>query len=195
LRALPAGLPGRRGTEAGPVSGLRRAERRKQILDAATQAFARSGFVTTSLDEVAAEAGITHVILYRRLDCKAGMYRAMRDHAYTRLASTAAHGECIEVLSWLFHLLAVGVKRVCVVTDLDVVCNGTDTGEVGEHFFCRGPLRAAAHRSGERDLAVLCHRLHPCNPQCGLGSARRSPWRSGSGRRVVARSPGSCACG
>jgi len=90
LRALPAGQSGRRGTEAGPVRGLRRAERRKQILDAATQAFARSGFVTTSLDEVAAEAGITHVILYRRFDCKAGMYRAVRDHPCTRLASTAA---------------------------------------------------------------------------------------------------------
>jgi AcrR family transcriptional regulator len=44
---------------------LRRAERRKQILDATTRASARSGFVTTSLDDAAAEAGITHVILYR----------------------------------------------------------------------------------------------------------------------------------
>src|SRR5215471_17741259 len=92
VRGSRTGQSGRRGTEAGPVRGLRRAERRKQILDAATQAFARSGFVTTSLDEVAAEAGITHVILYRRFDCKAGMYRAVRDHARTRLASTAAQG-------------------------------------------------------------------------------------------------------
>ena len=58
---FPAGQAGRRGTEAeaeaGPVRRLRRAERREQILDAAARAFARSGFVTTSLDEVAAEAG------------------------------------------------------------------------------------------------------------------------------------------
>src|SRR5215472_12763670 len=52
------------GTEAGPVRRLRRAERRKQILDDATRVFARSGFVTTSLDEVAAEAGITRVTPY-----------------------------------------------------------------------------------------------------------------------------------
>ena len=68
----------------------------------------RSGFVTTSLDEVTAEAGITHVIPYRHFDSKAGMYRAVRNRACTRPASTAAHGECIEVLSWLFHRLAVG---------------------------------------------------------------------------------------
>jgi AcrR family transcriptional regulator len=54
---LPAGQAERRVTEAGPVRRLRRAERRTQILDAATRASARSGFVTTSLDEVAAEAG------------------------------------------------------------------------------------------------------------------------------------------
>jgi hypothetical protein len=62
---LPAGQAERRVTEAGPVRRLRRAERCTQILDAATRASAHSGFVTTSLDEVAAEAGITHMILYR----------------------------------------------------------------------------------------------------------------------------------
>ena len=63
----------------------------------------------------------------------------------------------LEVRSWLFHRLGVGLKRVCVVTDLDVVCNGADTGEVGGHCFRRRPLRPAAHRSGERDVAVLRH--------------------------------------
>ena len=59
----------------------------------------RSGFVTTSLDEVAPEAGITHVILYRHSHSTAGMYWAVLDRACARLASTAAHGTCIEVLS------------------------------------------------------------------------------------------------
>jgi hypothetical protein len=89
------------------------------------------------------------------------MYRAVLDRACTLLASTAAHGEYIEVLSWLFHRLGVGVKRVRVITDLDVICNGADTGKVGDHGFRRGPFRGAAHRSGERDVAVLRRRLHP----------------------------------
>jgi AcrR family transcriptional regulator len=73
---------------AEPVRRLRRAERREQILAAATRAFARAGFAATSLDDVAAEAGISRVILYRHFDSKADMYRAVLDRACTRLADT-----------------------------------------------------------------------------------------------------------
>ena len=50
------------------VRRMARAERREHLLDAATRAFARSGFAGTSLDNIAAEAGVTHVILYRHFD-------------------------------------------------------------------------------------------------------------------------------
>jgi AcrR family transcriptional regulator len=65
---------------------MARAERREQILDAATRAFARRGFTATSLEDIAAEAGITHVILYRHFASKAELYRAVLDRACTRLA-------------------------------------------------------------------------------------------------------------
>jgi AcrR family transcriptional regulator len=68
-----------------PVRRLRRADRREQILDAATRAFARTGFAATGLDDVAAEAGITRVLLYRHFDSKADMYRAVLDRACARL--------------------------------------------------------------------------------------------------------------
>ncbi|WP_084958443.1 TetR/AcrR family transcriptional regulator [Thermoactinospora rubra] len=71
--------------QAAPVRRMRRAERREQILDAATRAFARAGFAATSLDDVAAEAGITRVILYRHFESKTDMYRAVLDRACTRL--------------------------------------------------------------------------------------------------------------
>ncbi|GEC08961.1 hypothetical protein SSP24_66160 [Streptomyces spinoverrucosus] len=64
-----------------------RAERREQILDAATRAFARTGFTATGLDDVAAEAGVTHVILYRHFASKSDLYRAVLDRACTRLAA------------------------------------------------------------------------------------------------------------
>ncbi len=48
-----------------------------------------------------------------------------------------------------------------MVTDLDVVRDAADTSEVGDHCFRRGPLRAAAHGAGERDVAVLRCRLDP----------------------------------
>jgi AcrR family transcriptional regulator len=65
---------------------MRRAERREQILAAATRAFARAGFADTGLDDVAAEAGVTRVILYRHFDSKSELYRVLLDRACTRLA-------------------------------------------------------------------------------------------------------------
>jgi AcrR family transcriptional regulator len=68
------------------VRRLPRTERREQILAAATRAFARNGYADTSLDDVAGEAGVTRVLLYRHFDSKADLYRALLDRACTRLA-------------------------------------------------------------------------------------------------------------
>jgi len=71
----------RRASERPRVAGgrrlLPRAQRREQILHAAAQAFARAGFQATSLDQVAAEAGVDRVILYRHFESKADLYRAV----------------------------------------------------------------------------------------------------------------------
>lgn len=71
--------------ESAPTRRLPRAERREQILAAATDAFARNGFAATSLDEVAAEAGITRVILYRHFESKTDLYQAVLDRMCGRL--------------------------------------------------------------------------------------------------------------
>jgi AcrR family transcriptional regulator len=73
-----------------PVRRLRRAERREQLLAAATQAFARTGFAATSLDDIAEAAGISRVLLYRHFESKTDLYRAVLDRAIARL--TAAVG-------------------------------------------------------------------------------------------------------
>jgi AcrR family transcriptional regulator len=72
--------------QSKPIRRLARTERRKQILDAATRAFARAGFTATGLDDVAAEAGVTHVILYRHFASKTELYRAVLDRARAGLA-------------------------------------------------------------------------------------------------------------
>lgn len=77
--------PRQQAGQPAPVKRLRRAERREQILDAATRAFARTGFAATSLVQVAAEAGITHVMLYRHFDSKAAMYQAVLDRSCSRI--------------------------------------------------------------------------------------------------------------
>jgi len=77
---------------AAPARRLRRAERREQILAAATQAFARTGFAATSLDDIAAEAGISRVILYRHFESKTDLYRAVLDRACERLVAAVGEG-------------------------------------------------------------------------------------------------------
>ncbi|MER6831660.1 TetR/AcrR family transcriptional regulator [Streptosporangium sp. NPDC000563] len=74
------------GPASPPVRRLRRAERREQILDAATRAFARTGYTATGLDDLAAEAELTRAMLYRHFDSKAGLYRAVLDRARARLS-------------------------------------------------------------------------------------------------------------
>ncbi len=70
-----------------PTRHLRRAERREQILAAATRAFASSGFAATGLDDVATEANISRVILYRHFASKTDLYRAVLDRTCVRLAA------------------------------------------------------------------------------------------------------------
>jgi AcrR family transcriptional regulator len=79
-----------RATAPPSVRRLRRAERREQLLAAATQAFARTGFAATSLDDIAEQAGISRVLLYRHFESKTDLYRAVLDRAVGRL--TAAVG-------------------------------------------------------------------------------------------------------
>ena len=85
VRAQPQARP--------PSRRLRRTERRDQILAAATRAFARSGFAATSLDDIAGEAGVSRVILYRHFDSKTELYRAVLDHACLRLVAAVGEDE------------------------------------------------------------------------------------------------------
>lgn len=76
-------MAGRDDTE--PVRRMPRVQRREQILAAATEAFARNGFSATSLDDIAGEAGVTRVILYRHFDSKNDLYQAVLDRMCARL--------------------------------------------------------------------------------------------------------------
>ncbi|OBH07522.1 MULTISPECIES: TetR/AcrR family transcriptional regulator [unclassified Mycobacterium] len=71
--------------QSEPTRRLPRAQRREQILEAATRAFARGGFAKTGLDAIAAEAGVTPVILYRHFASKADLYREVIESGHTRL--------------------------------------------------------------------------------------------------------------
>lgn len=64
---------------------LPREERRASILRAAARAFVREGFASTSMDDVAAEAGITRLIVYRHFGSKEDLYRAVLERVAGRI--------------------------------------------------------------------------------------------------------------
>jgi AcrR family transcriptional regulator len=73
-------------TESTTRRLLRRDERQAQILGAAAAAFARGGYAATSMEDVAAEAGITRLIVYRHFESKEELYRAVLSAVTDRLA-------------------------------------------------------------------------------------------------------------
>ncbi|SRR6266536_6268376 len=69
---------------------LPRAERVRQVLAGAARAFARSGYAATSMEDVAAEAGISKLMLYRDFDGKRELYVAVLEGLRRRLAELVA---------------------------------------------------------------------------------------------------------
>lgn len=64
---------------------LSREERQASILRAAARAFAGAGFAGTSMEDVAAEAGVTKLIVYRHFDSKEELYRTVLARTADRL--------------------------------------------------------------------------------------------------------------
>ena len=63
---------------------LPRHQRRDSILRAAATAFARAGFADTSMEDVAAAAGITKLIVYRHFSSKEELYRSVLEQVSQR---------------------------------------------------------------------------------------------------------------
>lgn len=80
----PATNPAR-AEAAGPRRRLGRTDRRDAILSAAAVAFADRGFASTSMEDVAAAAGITRLIVYRHFESKPGLYDAVLERVSERL--------------------------------------------------------------------------------------------------------------
>lgn len=68
-------------------SRLPRVERRAQLIRAAAAAFLERGFDGTSMDDVAQEAGVSRLIVYRNFESKPTLYRAVLDSVLLDLAA------------------------------------------------------------------------------------------------------------
>jgi AcrR family transcriptional regulator len=65
---------------------LNREERVASILAASARAFATGGFAGTSMEDIAAEAGVTKLIIYRHFATKQELYEAVLNQTRERLA-------------------------------------------------------------------------------------------------------------
>jgi AcrR family transcriptional regulator len=95
---------------------LDRPSRRAAILRASAQAFAERGFADTSMDDVAAAAGITRLIVYRHFDSKDALYAAVLQHVRDRLAEEGAVGVGRGESAAVRALLTVGREDAAGVT-------------------------------------------------------------------------------
>lgn len=84
-------MPTRTATSKPPTTRLGREERRRSILRSAARTFSAGGYAATSMDAIAAEAGITKLIVYRHFESKDDLYRQILGEVVTaiRTAETA----------------------------------------------------------------------------------------------------------
>src|SRR5919199_873681 len=69
-----------------PRKRVPRPEREQQMLEAADRVFARRGYAAASMDEIAAEVGVTKPMLYAYFGSKEGLYLASVQRAGEMLA-------------------------------------------------------------------------------------------------------------
>ena len=82
----------------------RREQTRQRILDGAAAAFARSGYAATSMEGIAANAGVSKLLLYRDFAGKRELYLAVLERARCRIAAHTPDDWTIEAVRALFNV-------------------------------------------------------------------------------------------
>jgi len=81
-----------------------RVERRAQLIEAAAAAFLERGYDGTSMESVAAQAGVTRLIVYRNFDGKEMLYRAVLHSVTERLRVEFDRDRTTEIVATLLRV-------------------------------------------------------------------------------------------
>jgi AcrR family transcriptional regulator len=157
--------PSRPGRPRGPRRD--RDERRAELLDAAERAIRRVG-ASASMDEIAAEAGVTKPILYSHFGDKAGLVSALTARVASRLNTTIGAA-----------LSQTGEPRQVVASTIEAFCNFIES-ETELYRFLVQSAKHGRDGSGPRLMSDIGNQIAVALGgglrRAGADSGAAEPW-------------------
>jgi AcrR family transcriptional regulator len=157
--------PSRPGRPRGPRRD--RDERRAELLDAAERAIRRVG-ASASMDEIAAEAGVTKPILYSHFGDKEGLVSALTARVAGRLNATIGSA-----------LTQAGEPRQVVASTIEAFCTFIE-GETELYRFLVQSAKLGRHGSGPRLMSDIASQIAVTLGgglrRAGADSGAAEPW-------------------
>jgi AcrR family transcriptional regulator len=162
-------VPARPGRPRGPRRD--RDERRAELLDAAERAIRRIG-PQASMDEIAAEAGVTKPILYSHFGDKAGLVSALTARVAEQLNATVGAA-----------LTREGSPRAVVASTIEAFCTFIERETQLYRFLVQSALHQQGHKvggSGPRLMSDIGNQiavtLGGALRRAGADSGAAEPW-------------------
>lgn len=160
-------------------------ETREKVLDSAIRTFARRGYAGTSVQDILDATGLSKPTLYYHFENKAGLYRAILDHAYDEcfalMRNAAERGRevgsrLVEVTFALFEfaLRQQDLMRLVFATAFaaseEIPADAINPARRRRNFDFMKDLLAAGQRTGEIDPGVdpveLTHAIYGAISHC-----------------------------
>ncbi|MXN45335.1 TetR family transcriptional regulator [Shinella kummerowiae] len=122
--------------------------RERRILDAALKVFSEKGFVSASMDDIAAEAGLTKPTLYQYFPSKDELFTAMmsqeRDHMLESFEYPSASGMVAELYAFSWHYADVVLRPDLLNLARLIIGEAQRLPDVGRAYQASGPDRVLA---------------------------------------------------
>ena len=122
--------------------------RERRILDAAIVVFSQKGFVSASMDDIAAEAGLTKPTLYQYFPSKDELFTAMmveeRDHMLESFEYPSASGMVAELYAFSWHYADVVLRPDMLNLARLIIGEAQRLPDIGRAYQASGPDRVLA---------------------------------------------------
>ena len=119
--------------------------RERRILDAALDIFSEKGFVGASMDDIAAEAGISKPTLYQYFPSKDELFTAMmsqeRDHMLESFEYPSATGMVAELYAFSWHYAEIVLRPDMLNLARLIISEAQRLPDIGRVYQASGPDR------------------------------------------------------